>query len=59
MPSDQYWFCPDCINQDTKVIIGKGKAVNEQSLSKNRIYIRDVDCVIGKKRSFVELIVEH
>lgn len=43
-PTDQFWYCPECINKDADVVVGKGKAVAQPS--KTAVIVRDMDCVL-------------
>lgn len=42
---NEYRYCPECINKDADVVVGKGKAVAQPS--KPAVIVRDMDCVLG------------
>ncbi|KAI8095532.1 PUA-like domain-containing protein [Thamnidium elegans] len=46
IPAGEYWYCPDCINLDDKLIVGKNECVNEERYRKKIIVIRDIDCIL-------------
>ncbi|KAI9260087.1 PUA-like domain-containing protein [Helicostylum pulchrum] len=46
IPTGQYWYCPDCINLDDKLIVGKNERVSEEKHRKRIIVIRDMDCIL-------------
>jgi hypothetical protein len=43
-------YCPECINKDTQLIVGRGKPVKEgkPSTKRSSINVRDTECIIGK-----------
>ncbi|KAI8978659.1 PUA-like domain-containing protein [Pilobolus umbonatus] len=42
MPTDDYWFCPDCHNKDTTVVVGNGEYMKK--VVSKQIYPKVTEC---------------